>query len=55
MASPNYQVRWRKNPEWTKFFAPAGEIQEYLKKTCEEEEMWVEINPGHRVKEATWI
>jgi len=52
--SHNYQFSWRKNPEWTNFFASAGEIHGYLRRICEEEEMWGEIRTGCRVKGVRW-
>ncbi|KAI0117329.1 FAD/NAD(P)-binding domain-containing protein [Daldinia grandis] len=52
--SHNYQFSWRPNPEWTNFFAPAEEIEQYLCRICEEEGMLDVIKTGHKVVGAWW-
>lgn len=52
--SHNYQFSWRKNPEWSNFFAPAEEIQAYLCKLCEEEDMCPLIKTAHKILGAYW-
>ncbi|OIW35313.1 FAD/NAD(P)-binding domain-containing protein [Coniochaeta ligniaria NRRL 30616] len=52
--SHNYQFSWRPNHEWSNFFSPAKEIQEYLCKICDEEGMRDTIKTSHRVSSARW-
>ncbi|KAH8910728.1 FAD/NAD(P)-binding domain-containing protein [Coniochaeta sp. PMI_546] len=52
--SHNYQFSWRPNHEWSNFFSPAKEIQEYLCKICDEEGMRDAIKTSHRVSSARW-
>ncbi|KAI1368655.1 hypothetical protein F5Y08DRAFT_335549 [Xylaria arbuscula] len=52
--SHNYQFSWRPNPEWTNFFSPAQEIEQYLDRICEEEQMMDTIKTRHRVNGAWW-
>ena len=52
--SHNYQFSWRKNPEWSNFFSPAPEINAYLTKTAEEENMLPSIKMSHKVCGALW-
>lgn len=52
--SHNYQFSWRKNPEWTSFFSPAAEIEQYLCKLCEEERFYDSIRTSHIVSQAAW-
>lgn len=52
--SHNYQFSWRPNHEWSNFFSPAKEIQEYLCKVCDEEGMRDAIKTSHRVSSARW-
>lgn len=52
--SHNYQFSWRPNPEWSNFFSPAKEIEEYLDRICEEEQMADIIKTRHRVIGAWW-
>lgn len=52
--SHSYQFSWRKNPEWSNMFAPAAEIEEYLCRLCEEEDMWGCIKTSHKVFSAAW-
>lgn len=52
--SHNYQFSWRPNPEWTSFFSPAKEIEEYLCRVCEEEGMGESIRTRHEVVFAQW-
>ncbi|KAL4901245.1 hypothetical protein BDW74DRAFT_170383 [Aspergillus multicolor] len=52
--SHNYQFSWRQNPEWSSFFSPASEIQDYLLKACEEEGLASAIKLQHTVAGAHW-
>lgn len=52
--SHNYQFSWRPNPEWSSFFSPATEIQDYLCRVCEEENMHGVIKTQHQVEGAQW-
>ncbi|KAI1412587.1 FAD/NAD(P)-binding domain-containing protein [Hypoxylon sp. FL1857] len=52
--SHNYQFSWRPNPEWSNFFSPAPEIEEYLSRICEEERMMDTIKTRHQVVGAWW-
>ncbi|KPM39821.1 putative sterigmatocystin biosynthesis monooxygenase stcW [Neonectria ditissima] len=52
--SHNYQFSWRPNPEWTSFFSPAPEIQAYLCRVCEEEDLSSVIRTEHQVERAEW-
>lgn len=49
-----YQYSWRHNKEWTNFFAPAGEIGEYLCQVCKEEGLNESIKLLHQVQAARW-
>ncbi|KAI0175567.1 FAD/NAD(P)-binding domain-containing protein [Hypoxylon sp. FL1284] len=52
--SHNYQFSWRPNLEWSNFFSPAHEIEEYLNRICEEEHMMDVIKTRHKVVGAWW-
>lgn len=52
--SHNYQFSWRPNPEWSNFFSRAEEIQQYLCRVCEEENMGDTIKTRHQVMGAWW-
>lgn len=52
--SHNYQFSWRPNPDWSNFFSPAPEIEDYLEKVCDEEDMRGSIRLCHRVEGAFW-
>lgn len=52
--SPSYQFSWWVNPEWSNLFAPAAEIEQYLRKICEEETMMDCIKTSHKVTGAVW-
>ncbi|KAI5923316.1 hypothetical protein F4810DRAFT_669760 [Camillea tinctor] len=52
--SHNYQFSWRPNPEWSNFFSPAEEIEQYLHRVCEEEHMMDTIKTRHKVTGAWW-
>lgn len=52
--SHNYQFSWRPNPSWSSFFSPAEEIQKYLCKLCEEENLGKNILTSHKVNRAEW-
>lgn len=52
--SHNYQFSWRPNQTWKNFFAPASEIEEYLCRVCEEENLGGPIRTKHKVIHAEW-
>ncbi|KAI1828600.1 hypothetical protein F4861DRAFT_10683 [Xylaria intraflava] len=52
--SHNYQFSWRPNPEWSNFFSPAEEIEQYLDRICKEEDMIDTIKTRHKVVGAWW-
>ncbi|KAI0017643.1 hypothetical protein F4780DRAFT_782145 [Xylariomycetidae sp. FL0641] len=52
--SHNYQFSWRPNHEWSNFFSSADEIEQYLNRVCEEENMFDLIKLRHRVAGAWW-
>ncbi|KAI1773983.1 FAD/NAD(P)-binding domain-containing protein [Hypoxylon cercidicola] len=52
--SHNYQFSWKPNPEWSNFFSPAPEIEEYLTRIFEEEHMMDSIKLRHKVVGAWW-
>ncbi|KAI1213995.1 FAD/NAD(P)-binding domain-containing protein [Annulohypoxylon truncatum] len=52
--SHNYQFSWRPNHEWSNFFAPAAEIEQYLTRIVEEEHMADTIKTRHKVVGAWW-
>ncbi|XDG06882.1 hypothetical protein ABKA04_006497 [Annulohypoxylon sp. FPYF3050] len=52
--SHNYQFSWRPNHEWSNFFAPAPEIEQYLTRIVEEEHMADTIKTRHKVVGAWW-
>lgn len=52
--SHNYQFSWRPNPEWSSFFSPSSEIEQYLCKICEEERFYDSIRTSHVVSHAEW-
>lgn len=53
--SHDYQFSWRKNPEWSNFFAPAAEINAYLCRICDDEDMRSVIKTAHSVRGARWV
>jgi cation diffusion facilitator CzcD-associated flavoprotein CzcO len=52
--SHNYQFSWKPNPSWSVFYAPAPEIEKYLCKVCEDENLWTDIKRLHIVEYARW-
>lgn len=52
--SHNYQFSWRPNKTWKSFFSPASEIEEYLCRVCEEENLEGPIRTKHQVIHAEW-
>ncbi|KAI0151390.1 hypothetical protein BJ166DRAFT_486103 [Pestalotiopsis sp. NC0098] len=52
--SHNYQFSWKPNHSWTSFFSPAKEIEEYLRRLCEDEPMKEEIKLEHEIVGAHW-
>lgn len=52
--SHNYQFSWKPNHSWSSFFSPAKEIEEYLRRLCEDEHMKDEIKLEHEVVGAHW-
>lgn len=49
-----YQYSWRQKKDWGNFFAPGGEIWEYLRQACEDENLAESIKLSHQVEAATW-
>lgn len=49
-----YQFAWEPNPRWTKFYAPAPEILEYLKSVVDKHGLRKYIHFNHRVTHAQW-
>lgn len=49
-----YQYSWQQNKEWSSFFAPAGEIGQYLCRVCERENLNQSIKLLHQVVAARW-
>ncbi|KAK2002732.1 FAD/NAD(P)-binding domain-containing protein [Colletotrichum falcatum] len=49
-----YQFSFCQNTQWSKFYAPGGEIQSYLKKVVDHYELQKFIKFKHRVVGATW-
>lgn len=52
--SHNYQFTWNPNPRWSQFSANGPEIQEYILRCCEEEDMRSELKTSHQVIGAWW-
>ncbi|OLN88794.1 putative sterigmatocystin biosynthesis monooxygenase stcW 1 [Colletotrichum chlorophyti] len=52
--SHNYQFSWRPNPAWSSFFASATEIEEYLCRVCDDENLRPYIKTSHQVVAASW-
>jgi hypothetical protein len=52
--SHNYQFSWRPKKDWSNFFSPAEEINDYLSQVCEEENMTDVIKLRHQVVGAAW-
>ncbi|KAH8660936.1 hypothetical protein BGZ60DRAFT_471767 [Tricladium varicosporioides] len=50
----NYQFSWKHNPSWSTFFASAPEIESYLCRICDEENMYPSIKTSHQVTSAIW-
>lgn len=42
------------NPDWSHFYATAGDIQDYLRKTVKKWNLDRDIRLNHRVTEAYW-
>ncbi|RLL21816.1 flavin-containing monooxygenase [Acinetobacter chengduensis] len=49
-----YSFSFRLNPEWSKTFAPGPEIQEYLKKTADEEQLRSHIHFHTEMIKSSW-
>lgn len=52
--SHNYQFSWKPNHEWSSFFSPAAEIEDYLCRLCDEEQINNDIKLRHEVVGAFW-
>lgn len=52
--SHNYQFTWKPNPRWSQFSANGPEIQEYILRCCEEENMRPEIKTSHQIVGTWW-
>lgn len=49
-----YQYSWRQNKVWSNFFAPGGEIGEYLCQVAKEENLDESIKLLHQIVAARW-
>jgi cation diffusion facilitator CzcD-associated flavoprotein CzcO len=49
-----YSWSFAPNPDWTKMFAPAGEIWDYMRKVAEHYGLPKHIRYDHEVREARW-
>ncbi|KAF7557760.1 hypothetical protein G7Z17_g496 [Cylindrodendrum hubeiense] len=52
--SHNYQFSWKPNHEWSSFFSSAEEIEAYLCRLCEDENMQDHLKTEHEVVGAHW-
>ncbi len=52
--SHNYQFSFKPNTQWSSFFSPASEIQDYLCCVCDDENMRQVIKCEHKVVGAHW-
>ncbi|KAK1636390.1 flavin-binding monooxygenase [Colletotrichum phormii] len=52
--SHNYQFSWIPNKEWGSFLSPAEEIQAYLCRLCDDEDLRRQIKTSHLVTGAFW-
>ncbi|KAK1676414.1 hypothetical protein BDP55DRAFT_550601 [Colletotrichum godetiae] len=52
--SHNYQFSWMPNKEWSSFLSPAEEIQAYLCRLCDDEDLRRQIKTNHLVTGAFW-
>ncbi|VUC33647.1 unnamed protein product [Clonostachys rosea] len=52
--SHNYQFTFNRNPSWSSFFSSAPEIQQYLCRVCDDENMREVIQCEHHVVGARW-
>ncbi|KAK1474357.1 monooxygenase [Colletotrichum tamarilloi] len=52
--SHNYQFSWKPNKEWSSFLSPAEEIQTYLCRLCDGEDLRRQIKTNHLVTGAFW-
>ncbi|KAH8891047.1 FAD/NAD(P)-binding domain-containing protein [Thozetella sp. PMI_491] len=52
--SHNYQFSWRPKKDWSNFFAPAPEIEDYLRQLCDDEGMRDSVKTSHKVTAAVW-
>ncbi|KAK1450664.1 monooxygenase [Colletotrichum cuscutae] len=52
--SHNYQFSWKPNKEWSSFLSPAEEIQAYLCRLCDGEDLRRQIKTNHLVTGAFW-
>lgn len=52
--SHNYQFSWKPNKEWSNFLSPAEEIQAYLCRLCDDEDLRRQIKTNHLVTGALW-
>lgn len=52
--TPLYSFSFALNPDWTRLYAPQGEILDYLHRVAEERGVTGRIKFGHEVREAAW-
>ncbi|KAL1885008.1 hypothetical protein Plec18167_001665 [Paecilomyces lecythidis] len=50
-----YQFSWAPNPNWSAFFAPQKEIQQYFNDVADQHNLWPYIKLSHKVVDAKWI
>lgn len=49
-----YQYTFASNPNWSRFYPPGPEFQEYLKSVAEKYEVYKKTKFGHRFQSAKW-
>ena len=50
-----YQFSWEPNPRWSKFYAPAAEICEYLNDVVDKHDLRKYMHFNHKVVQAEWL
>src|SRR5579859_5812446 len=50
----SYQLTFEPNKNWSKFYAPAPEIEAYYQKVSKKYDLYKHIKLSHRVMEAKW-
>jgi cation diffusion facilitator CzcD-associated flavoprotein CzcO len=49
-----YQYTFASNPNWSRFYPPGQEFQEYLKTVSREHEVYKYVKFGHKFHSAQW-